>query len=159
MAEEKKKRVRPTVTEVRALRNELEATKENYRNSVSVNARLRSENRQLKKQLDSQLDGTSNIVSESDSWRKKYRELKKEMDALRAKPDDVVPKSAYDELNKKYQDIDLSRFMLMVSLEKCKAEKKTAEDKLDEVLKDYDEICSENIRLRCRGFWQRLFNK
>lgn len=154
MAEKNKKRYRPTVTEVRALRNELEATKENYKNKVKENEELYEKVKKLKKELDDQIDGTSNIVKESDAWREKYNKLMDEIKELKNKsfPNDTVPKVKYDEL-----DANLTK--QKHALDDMTNEKKALADNLSLLQKDYDAVCAENLALKSRGFWARLFNK
>lgn len=85
--EEKKKRVRATLTQVRALEKELEETRESLRLSEL-------ENRHLREELDAHMDGTSAIVADCDGWRDEYYKLENAVSAH----------GSYDALLKMYKE-------------------------------------------------------
>lgn len=85
--EEKKKRVRATLTQVRALEGELEQTRELLRLSEL-------ENRHLREELEAHMEGTSAIVADCDGWRDEYHRLE---DAVSAHGD-------YNALLKMYKE-------------------------------------------------------
>ena len=80
---EKKKRVRPTLTQVRALEAEIAELKE----KVSFYDKHQGEDLRkvvidLQEKLESQIDGTSSLVKDSDLWREKYQKLVKENEEI-----------------------------------------------------------------------------
>lgn len=78
---------------------------------------------------------------ELDAWREKYHKL------LESKgiPDDLVSKEEYGEI--------------MEILKKEEELRKLTEKNLNELREDYDAVCAENLSLKSRGFWARVFNK
>ena len=173
MAEEKKKRWRPSLTEYRALEKELADVKESYRLQLLAGERLAEEVNALKssqrasggddalllelnERLESQIEGTSSLVAECDAWRGRYRsldglyqELKRSYDALRC---DVVSGKDYRKLKTDYRKLENEHKLLTKAHKALKGE-------YGELAINYSEACNENKRLVNRGFWSRLFNK
>lgn len=95
MEEEKRKRVRATLTQVRALEAELEKTREELRIatrdasnvrrdlmendvvSVTVYNEAVAERDNLRKACDRHLEDKSSLVADCNGWRQKYRDLLK----------------------------------------------------------------------------------
>lgn len=153
MAEEKKKRFRPTLTAYRALQNELEALKVNYENRCQDIEALRSEKKELSEKLDEQINGTSVLVSDLDIWREKFRNLNKEFDDYKNNKSNAdVPKKCLDELQTKYDELKKRYDDVCVAHDQLLDEKKAVE-------KDLDEHKEEVQRLMNRGFLARVFNR
>lgn len=149
---EKKKRVRPTLTQVRALQNELEALKVNYENRCQDIEVLRSEKKELSEKLEEQINGTSVLVSDLDIWREKYRKLYDEFDEYKNNKSNAdVPKKCLDELQGKYDELKKRYDDVCVAHDHLLDEKKEME-------KDLDEHRAEVLRLRMRGLWARILN-
>ena len=70
MAEEKKKRFRPSLGAYRALENEV--------------SELREKNKRLENRLSEQIDGSSSLVHDCDLWRDKYQELFASHEAMKS---------------------------------------------------------------------------
>ena len=127
-----KKRVRPTLGQVRDLENEVSVLKEQVRLLEMANGYSAEEIEHLfsyKRMYEEQMDGTSVIVADCDAWREKYRKLKKESDTLQ-KSNSLME-------------------------EELKRVRKRAED----ATADYNRARREVLFLRSRGFWSRVFNK
>lgn len=153
MAEEKKKRFRPTLTAYRALQNELEALKVNYENRCQDIEVLRSEKKELSEKLEEQINGTSVLVSDLDIWREKYRKLYDEFyDYKNNKSNADVPKKCLDELKAKYDALNKNYDVVCSRLDVVEKEKKVVE-------KNLDEHKEEVQRLMNRGFLARVFNR
>lgn len=106
MEQEKKTRFRPTVTEYKALRQELEELKEKYRLQLVADERLAGEVKELRdelsrsvsrSELESQIEGTSMLVGDCDAWREKYAALEQSHVQLRDELERV--KKQRDELS------------------------------------------------------------
>jgi predicted nucleic acid-binding Zn-ribbon protein len=124
MAEEKKKRWRPSLTAYRELEETI------HRQCVEL-----------------------------DAWREKCRKL---VEAKSNVSDKTVSQWAYDELKKKYDELDVALTTQKHALDDAENEKKALAEKLGELCelqKDYDAVCAENLSLKSRGFWARVFNK
>lgn len=78
---------------------------------------------------------------ELDAWREKYHKL------LESKgiPDDLVSKAEYEKIEE--------------VLQRQRELGKLYEKNLKELREDYDAVCAENLSLKSRGFWARVFNK
>lgn len=136
MGEEKKKRVRPTLTQVRALEKEIETLGEKLRVSELHNRRLKEDLEALKKgdvvprsMLDEQIEGTSRLVADCDGWRDEYRKLKAEFKAV--------------EQSNGYLDDELVRMR----------------SARDNAVKRCKELMQEVSNIKNRGFWARVFNR
>jgi chromosome segregation ATPase len=149
---EKKKRVRPTLTQVRALQNELDALKVNYEVKCKDVEVLRKEKQELSDKLEEQINGTSTLVSDCDAWREKFRKLNDEFDEYKNNKSNAdVPKKCLDELQVKYDELKKNHGDVCARLDAITEEKKEME-------KDLDEHKAEVLRLRMRGLWARIFN-
>ena len=74
--QEKKKRIRPTWTQVRQLEAEIAELKDTMKFCDAFKEQGSVEIiRELRKKLDEQIDGTSALVKDCDLWREKYQEL------------------------------------------------------------------------------------
>lgn len=153
MAEEKKKRFRPTLTAYRALQNELEALKVNYENRCQDIEVLRSEKKELSEKLEEQISGTSIIVADCDIWREKYRKLYDEFDEYKNNKSNAdVPKKCLDELQAKYDELKKRYDDVCSRLDVLTEEKNFIE-------LDRDEHKEEVKRLMERGLWARILNR
>jgi len=135
MAEEKKKRFRPSLGAYRALENEVSVLNEKLRLSENEVKILKQEMKCLnesKESLDrkfcSQLDGTSALVSDCDLWREKYQSL-------------FEDNKCYASSNS-YMEHELD----------------SLREKIKSVEKENDRLRSEMLQMEKRGFWSRVFN-
>lgn len=139
-----KKRVRPTLTQVRALENELKATKANYENLSGI---LDEKNAEIK------------------DLRSKYEALEKEYNNLKEKGEDTVPASKFNALQEKYNKLkaekeDQKKLYDGVCTAHDDTVKKNRElsERISELTADNDEYAAEIIRLKSRGLLSRIFN-
>lgn len=136
MEEEKKKRVRATLTQVRALESELARVREDCRLASVENGHLRDDLAAvrhdadvLRRKLDEQVDGTSRLVADCDLWRAKYRAL--------------VDKYDTAERSNGYMHDELVR----------------VREARDEARERCAELANELHRIKNRGFVSRVFNR
>ena len=127
--DQKKKRMRPTLTQVSDLQKELDSQIEGTSNLVRDCDLWRGRYRDLKAKFDEQVDGTSRLVANCDAWREKYRELKEENATL--------------ETSNKHMEAELERV-------------RKANQSLSEL---NDERLLQIRQLRNRGFLARVFNR
>lgn len=141
---EKKKRVRPTLTQVRALENELKATKANYENLSGI---LDEKNAEIK------------------DLRSKYVALENEYNKLKEKGETDVPASKFNALQEKYNKLQAEKEeQKKLYNDVCKAHDDTVKsnrelsNRISELTADNDEYAAEIIRLKSRGLLSRIFN-
>lgn len=130
-----KKRVRPTLTQVRALENELQATKANYDNLSGI---LDEKNAEIK-----------DLRSKHVTLDKEYNKLKEKNDNLQAEYDKLLAekesqKNLYDGVCTANDDIVKKNRELS--------------DRISELTADNDDYAAEIIRLKSRGLLSRIFN-
>ncbi len=164
--EEKKKRVRPTWSQVRILEKELAEVKENYRLQLVADKylaeeadelRLKLSQRQaeehpsdcasLKFALDEQIEGTSRLVAECNAWREKYRVLFKKYNeqlegTSRLVKDCDAWREKYNELVGKCAAIEESKANLQDSVSALEKSNKLMEDELSRVKQQRDQLAS-----------------
>ena len=127
-----KKRIRPTLGQVRALESEVNELKEQVRLLEKANGYTADEVRgmeEYKRKFEEQLEGTSVLVKDCDAWREKYRSLDEECSVL---------KTSNDHMEK---------------------EQKRLNGKLQKAADRIHELETEIHVLKSRGFWARVFNK
>lgn len=130
-----KKRVRPTLTQVRALENELQATKANYDNLSGI---IDEKNAEIK-----------DLRSKHVTLDKEYNKLKEKNDNLQAEYDKLLAekesqKNLYDGVCTANDDIVKKNRELS--------------DRISELTADNDDYAAEIIRLKSRGLLSRIFN-
>lgn len=134
--EEKKKRVRATLTQVRALESELSEVREELRLTCLQNGHLREELSAIRTGdvvpravLDEQIEGTSRLVRDCDAWREKYQGL--------------VAKCRTLEQSNGCLDDELVRMR----------------SARDNAVRRCQELMQEVRNIKNRGFWSRVFNR
>lgn len=140
-----KKRVRPTLTQVRALENELKATKANYENLSGI---LDEKNAEIK-----------DLRSKYEALEKKYNKLKEKGET------NTVPTSDYNALQEKYNKLKAEKENQKKLYDGvCAAHDDTVKknrelsDRISELTADNDDYAAEIIRLKSRGLLSRIFN-
>lgn len=142
---EKKTRVRPTLTQVRALENELKATKANYENLSGI--------------LDEKNAEINDLRSKYEALEKKYNTLKEKGQT------NTVPTSDYNALQEKYNKLlaekeNQKKLYDSVCTAHDDTVKKNRElsNRISELTADNDDYAAEIIRLKSRGLLSRIFN-
>ena len=140
-----KKRVRPTLTQVRALENELQATKANYENLSGI---LDEKNAEIK-----------DLRSKYEALEKTYNKLKEKCET------NTVPASEFNALQEKYNKLlaekeDQKKLYDGVCTAHDDLVKNNRElsDRISELTADNDDYAAEIIRLKSRGLLSRIFN-
>lgn len=127
-----KKRIRPTLGQVRALESEVNELTEQVRLLEKANGYTAEEVRgmeEYKRKYEEQLEGTSLLVKECDAWREKYRTLDEECNVLR------------------------------VSNGHMEKEQKRFNEKLQKAVDKIHDLETDIYVLKSRGFWARVFNR
>ncbi len=138
-----KKRVRPTLGQVKELEAEIERLRLLNNVDGCYDKKLEAERDEWKRKFEEQLEGTSVLVKDCDAWREKYREL-----------------------NRKYEEQIEGTSKLVSDCDTWRENYRDLEKELSDVREAYAstgiqcaKLKEELEALKSRGFWARLINR